>query len=84
MELLPPAKQQADAEEGEVKTPDIKIKAISRTIRYGNGDGRIKTEAYEIRVPLEILSTATFERSQLKFASITSLSLHANVPTQES
>jgi hypothetical protein len=41
-------------EEGEVEQPDIKLEAITHTIGFGNGDGRIKTEAFEIRVPLEI------------------------------
>jgi hypothetical protein len=42
-------------EEGEVPKPDLKVEAVSHTIGYGNGDGRIKTaEAFEVRVPLEI------------------------------
>ena len=43
-----------EAEEGELDIPDIKLDAITRTIGHGNGDGRVKTEAFEIRVPLEI------------------------------
>ena len=41
-------------EEGEIVRPDIKLEAYARTIGYGNGEGRIKTEAFEIRVPLPI------------------------------
>jgi hypothetical protein len=49
-DTLPAGKKQ-DAEEGKILSPDIKLEIISR---YGNGDSRIKTEAFEIRVPLEI------------------------------
>jgi hypothetical protein len=52
-EALPKGKAQ-DTKVGEVEKPDIKLEAITRTIGVGNGDGRIKTEAFEIRVPLEI------------------------------
>jgi hypothetical protein len=52
--ILPPSKQPEGKEEGEIQTPDIKVEAISCTIGYGNGDARIETEAFEIRVPLEI------------------------------
>jgi hypothetical protein len=51
--LLPPCKQ-PEGEEGELKAPDIKVEAMSRMIGYGNRDAHIKTEAFEIRVPLEI------------------------------
>ena len=44
----------APVEAGEIIKPDIKLEVVSRTIGYGNGDTRIKTEAFEIRVPLEI------------------------------
>jgi hypothetical protein len=37
-----------------VPKPDIKLEVIPRTIGYGSGKGRIKMEAFEIRVPLEI------------------------------
>jgi hypothetical protein len=53
-EILPKIKPNQDKEEGEVPQPDIKLEEITRTIGYGNGDGRIKTEAFEIQVPLEI------------------------------
>jgi hypothetical protein len=46
--------EKKDTEEGEVVKPDIKLEATTRTVGYGNGDGRIKTEAFEIRVPMEI------------------------------
>jgi hypothetical protein len=52
-ELLPQTKQ-PEAEDGEIQTAAIKLEAISRTIGYGNGDARIKTKAFEIRVRLEI------------------------------
>ena len=52
-ELLPPPKN-SNAEEGEIVKPDIKLEAYARTIGYGNDEGRIKTEAFEIRVPLAI------------------------------
>lgn len=51
--LLPAGKKQ-DLEEGEIAKPAIKLEVVSRTLGCGNGDGRIKTEAFEIRVPLEI------------------------------
>jgi hypothetical protein len=52
---LPPGKKQEQPlEAGEVLKPEIKVEAVTRTIGYGNGDGRIKTEAFELRVPLEI------------------------------
>jgi hypothetical protein len=51
--LLPAGKKQ-DLEEGEIAKPEIKLEVVARTLGYGNGDGRIKTEAFEIRVPLEI------------------------------
>ena len=52
-DLLPQPKN-STAEEGEIARPDIKLEAYARTIGYGNGEGRIKTEAFEIRVPLPI------------------------------
>jgi hypothetical protein len=52
-ELLPTPKN-ATAEEGEIFKPDIKLEAVARTIGFGNGDDRIKTEAFEIRVPSPI------------------------------
>jgi hypothetical protein len=52
-EALPKGKAK-DTEEGEVEKPDIKLEATTRTIGFGNGDGRIKTEAFKIRVPIEI------------------------------
>jgi hypothetical protein len=52
---LPSGKKQEQAlEAGEVLKPEIKLEAVTRTIGCGNGDGRIKTEAFELRVPLEI------------------------------
>ena len=52
-ELLPAPKNQI-IEAGEMLKPDIKLEAVARTIGFGNGDSRIKTEAFEIRVPLAI------------------------------
>lgn len=52
--LLPNPKDDNAAEEGEVVKPDIKLEAVARTIGFGNGDDRIKTEAFEIRVPSPI------------------------------
>jgi hypothetical protein len=46
--------EKQDTEKGEVVKLDIKLEVTTRTVRYGNGDGRIKTEAFEIRVPMEI------------------------------
>ena len=51
-ELIPPADD--EAEDGEIIKPELKLEAICRTIAFGNGDDRIKTEAFEIRVPLPI------------------------------
>jgi hypothetical protein len=51
--LLPPGKKK-EPQDGESANPDIKLEVISRTVGYGNGDSRVKTEAFEIRVPLEI------------------------------
>jgi hypothetical protein len=53
-QILPKTKPNQVKEEGEVPQPDIKLEVISRTVGYGKGDGRIKTKAFEIRVPLEI------------------------------
>jgi hypothetical protein len=50
---LPPGKKE-DTEEGEIIPPEIKLEVVARNLGYGNGDTRIKTEAFEIRVPLEI------------------------------
>jgi hypothetical protein len=52
-EALPQRKPQ-DTEEVEVEQPDIKLEAITHMIRFVNGNGRIKTETFEIQVPLEI------------------------------
>ena len=52
-ELLPKPKN-STVEDGEIIKPDIKLETISRNIGFGNGETRIKTEAFEIRVPLEI------------------------------
>jgi hypothetical protein len=52
-ELLPPAKK-TPTEEGKVIKADIKLEAIARTVGFGNDDDRIKTEAFQIRIPLEI------------------------------
>jgi hypothetical protein len=49
---LAPNKKQT-TKEGDIQ-PDIKLEVNTRTIGYGNGDTRIKTEAFEIRVPIEI------------------------------
>jgi hypothetical protein len=46
--------QKNDTEEGEVVKPDIELEETTRTVGYGYGNGRIKTEAFEIRVPMEI------------------------------
>ena len=51
---LLPAPKNTTVEEGEVIKPDIKLEAVARTIGFGNGESRIKTEAFEIRVPLAI------------------------------
>ena len=56
--LLPPSKS-TNTEEGEIIKPDIKLKVISRAIGYGNGEGRIKTEAFEIRVRKDIKEILT-------------------------
>jgi hypothetical protein len=34
--------------------PNLKLEAVARTIGSGDGEGRIKTEAFEIRVPSAI------------------------------
>ena len=40
--------------EREIIKLDIKLEVYARTIGYRNDEGRIKTEAFEIRVPLAI------------------------------
>jgi hypothetical protein len=52
LELVPKTKQ--PAEEGEIVPPIIKLEVVARTIGFGNGANRITTEAFEIRVPIEI------------------------------
>jgi hypothetical protein len=49
---LPPGKKE-DTEEGEIIPPEIKLEVVNRNLGCGNGDTRIKTEAFEIRVPLK-------------------------------
>jgi hypothetical protein len=51
-ELLPTKSN--TAKEGEVIKPDIKLEAMARIIGFRNGEARIKTEAFEICVPLAI------------------------------
>jgi hypothetical protein len=51
--LLPTPKK-STAKEGETIKPDIKLKAVARAIGSGNGDNRVKTEAFKIRVPLPV------------------------------
>jgi hypothetical protein len=41
-------------EEGEVAPLNLKLEVVARGIGFGNGAGRIKTDAFEVRVPLEI------------------------------
>ena len=50
---LLPASKKRDNTRDEL-TPEIKLKVIARHIGFGNGNGRIKTEAFEIKVPIEI------------------------------
>jgi hypothetical protein len=52
-----PATKKFTMEEGKLETPDITLEAITHTVGFGNGDSRIKTKAFEIRVPLEIRLT---------------------------
>jgi hypothetical protein len=54
-ELLPaPKDDNTEAKDGEVIKPNLKLEAVARTIGFSNGEGRIKTEAFEIHVPLAI------------------------------
>jgi hypothetical protein len=41
-------------EEGEIAKLDIKLEVVAHGIGLGNGAGRIKTNAFEVRAPLEI------------------------------
>ena len=50
--LLPASNKRDNA--GETLRPDIKLEVIARSIAFGNGAARIKTDAFEVRVPLEI------------------------------
>jgi hypothetical protein len=51
-QLIPATKKRTH--DDETQRPDIKLEVVARNIGYGNGPGRIKTDAFEIRVPLEI------------------------------
>jgi hypothetical protein len=51
--LLPEPKL-SDAEEGEIAKPKIKLEVVACTIGCGNEENRIKTDAFEIRVPLAV------------------------------
>ena len=51
--LLLPASKKCD-NNGDKWKPEIKLEVITRNLGYGNGDDRIKTDAFEIRVPIEI------------------------------
>jgi hypothetical protein len=51
-ELLPAGKKRDNT--GDELKPEIKVEVIARHIGFGNGDDRIKTDAFEIRVPLAI------------------------------
>ena len=48
-----PASKKRDNTGDELK-PDIKLEVLARHLGYGNGPDRIKTDAFEIRVPIEI------------------------------
>ena len=50
--LLPASKKRDNT--GDELNPEIKLEVIARHLGYGNGDDRIKTDAFEIRVPIEI------------------------------
>jgi hypothetical protein len=51
-QFIPATKKRAH--NGETQRPDINLEVVPCTIRYGNGPGPIKMDAFEIRVPLEI------------------------------
>jgi hypothetical protein len=51
-QLIPATKKRAH--DGETQRPDIKLEVVTCTIGYGNGPGRIKTNAFQICVPLKI------------------------------
>jgi hypothetical protein len=52
-ELLPASKKRDNT--GKVFKPEIELEVvIARNIGFGNGPTRIKTDAFEIRVPIEI------------------------------
>ena len=50
--LLPASKKRDNT--GDELKPDIKLEVLARHLGYGNGPDRIKTDAFEIRVPIEI------------------------------
>ena len=51
-ELLVTSKKRDNT--GDELKPEIRLEVMARHIGFGNGDARIKTDAFEIRVPLEI------------------------------
>jgi hypothetical protein len=51
-EALPASKKCDNT--GEVLKPAIKLEVAAPNIAFGNGEARIKTDAFEVRVPLEI------------------------------
>jgi hypothetical protein len=50
--LLPASKKRDNT--GDELKPEIKLEVIARHVGFGNGNDRIKTDAFEIRVPIEI------------------------------
>ena len=50
--LVPTTKKRDHS--GEVEETDLKLEIVTRTIGFGNGAGRLKTDAYEVCVPLAI------------------------------
>jgi hypothetical protein len=51
-ELLPVKKKRDNMNDN--PKPVLKLEVVARSIGFGNGDTRIKTDAFEVRIPIEI------------------------------